>query len=89
MNMLPFEDEVETKIGGKSYAVSSSIYKGDISLDLVADYPFWRAKEGLITNEIPTADELKAIQEDGIPYFTMFSGTSKIILPTGIIYKGE
>lgn len=89
MNMLPFENKIETKIGGESYTVSSSIYKGDISLDLVADYPFWRAKENLITNETPTADELKTIQEDGIPYFTMFSGISKIILPGGIIYKGE
>ena len=41
INMLPFEKEVIMNIGGIEYKTSVTNFKGDISLELVMDDPFW------------------------------------------------
>ena len=44
INMLPFEQKIEMKVGGYSYYTSTTVYKGDISLVLVMDEPTWYSK---------------------------------------------
>lgn len=41
MHMLPFEKQIELTIAGVKYTTSTTNYKGDISLELVMDDPFW------------------------------------------------
>ena len=42
--LLPFEEKTTVKISGKDYNTSTTIYKGEIALELVMDMPFWYAK---------------------------------------------
>ena len=42
--LLPFEEKTTVKISGKDYNTSTTIYKGEIELELVMDMPFWYSK---------------------------------------------
>ena len=44
ISMIPFEMKKDVKVNGISYTVSTTEYKGDITLSLVTDDPFWYAK---------------------------------------------
>jgi len=54
MNLLPFEEKIRVPIGSGGtggeqvvvniYNTSTTIYKGDIELELTLDEPFWYAK---------------------------------------------
>ena len=48
ISMLPFEDNVATNILGVVYNVKTTLYKGEITLNFVMDYPFWYAKKNSI-----------------------------------------
>lgn len=42
--LLPFEEKVETYIGGYTYNTSTTLYKGEITLEFIMDNPFWYSK---------------------------------------------
>ena len=44
ISLLPFEYPTTVMIAGKPYATSSTLYKGDISLQFVMDEPYWYSK---------------------------------------------
>ena len=58
MNLLPFEEKIEVPIGSGGtggeqvviniYKTSTTIYKGDIELELTLDEPFWYAKQNIL-----------------------------------------
>ena len=43
-SFIPFEEKVTVNIEGIDYNTSTTLYKGDISLLLVADEPFWYSR---------------------------------------------
>lgn len=87
MSMLPFEEKTTVKIAGQDYETSTTLYKGDITLQLIMDDPFWYSKINLfkkVDDEekwedafycdnlvLDTKDILKIVQEDNIPLQTM------------------
>jgi len=44
IDVIPFEKTVKMSFSGQTYETSTTLYKGFITLDLVADMPFWYAK---------------------------------------------
>ena len=44
MEVLPFEEKTSIKIDDVSHEVSTTLYKGNISLNFVMDEPYWYAK---------------------------------------------
>lgn len=94
--MLPFEEKTTITIMGKSYDVSTTIYKGEINIRFIMDDPFWYSKEQYIdvsytdvngnkVNSLNSGDALKIILEDGIPTKEMF--TSNILIGDNNIYS--
>lgn len=81
ISMIPFEDQLPMVIGAKTYFVASSLYKGDITLELVCDDPFWYSRKNVFMDEsdLENPDSLKAIGEDGVPYSSMLA-TDNILL---------
>ena len=51
ISLLPFEDKKEIKIGNEIKKISTSLYKGDITLEFVIDEPYWYAKKSYIMIE--------------------------------------
>ena len=47
INLLPFESKVSINVGANTYMTSTTLYKGDISLDFVMDDPFWYSKQNI------------------------------------------
>ena len=84
ISILPFEDNIKTTIGSTTYNVKTTLYKGEITLNFVMDYPFWYAKS--TSYSIPNPD---ITYTDGNDYSGNFNveDTLKIILednlPTG------
>lgn len=70
MSLLPFEEEVEVKIGNIVEKTKTSLYKGEISLSFVMDEPYWYAKESVLQGDI-TSEVLKLVFEDNIPHKEM------------------
>lgn len=48
ISMLPFKTEEHVKILGEDFTTEVTLFKGDISLSLVMDEPFWYAKNNII-----------------------------------------
>lgn len=50
LNLLPFEHPVTISLnsGEQEYYTSTTLYKGEIQLELVMDEPFWYAKQNLL-----------------------------------------
>lgn len=69
MSLLPFEQDIEVEVNNTIYTTKTSLYKGDITLELVMDDPKWYSLNSII-NEI-TPETLKIIHEDGIPHESM------------------
>jgi len=44
LSLLPFELPATVTIAGKTYKTSTTLWKGDISLEFVMDEPFWYSK---------------------------------------------
>lgn len=57
-NMIPFEEKTTVKIAGTSYNTSTTLYKGDITLSFVMDYPFWYARADIMDVDIGTGDTI-------------------------------
>ena len=51
LDVLPFEKVVDINFGGQTFQTSTTLYKGFITLDLVADMPFWYAKQNLFVQD--------------------------------------
>lgn len=47
-SFIPFEQKIDTKVDGIVYNTSTTLYKGDITLSLIADTPFWYSKYAFI-----------------------------------------
>jgi len=41
MDMTPFGEEVEVEINEKKYKTMTTVYRGDITLNFIMDYPYW------------------------------------------------
>lgn len=41
LNLLPFEEKVSFKVNTETYLTSTTLYKGEIILNLVMDQPYW------------------------------------------------
>ena len=48
LNLLPFEAVIEVPILNTTYKTSTTLYKGDINLELVMDEPYWYAKQNVL-----------------------------------------
>jgi len=44
LELTAFEKKIKVRVGAAYYDTSTTVYKGFITLDLVADTPFWYAK---------------------------------------------
>lgn len=44
LTLLPFEKPTTVLVGGLTYNTSTTLYKGEITLDFVMDSPFWYSK---------------------------------------------
>ena len=67
LTMLPFEKEIEVQIGSYKYKTSTTIYKGEIHIDFIADDPFW---ESIINIFGSVTSEGQYVTEwDGVNFF--------------------
>lgn len=48
LDLSPFEKKITIQIGSNSYDTSTTVYRGFISLELTADFPFWYAKQNIL-----------------------------------------
>lgn len=48
LSLLPFESEVEMKISNEVYTTKTTMYKGEITLELVSDDPHWYAVDNIL-----------------------------------------
>ena len=71
MSLLPFEKEVEVKIGEVTKKTKTSLYKGEISLSFVMDDPYWYSLKTIL--ETLEKEDIKLIYEEGIPHISMFN----------------
>lgn len=91
LDLLPFEKQITMKIGSYDYQTSTTVYKGFIDLELVADMPFWYAKQNIFLrnaqgetvydggsiyiNSDVLKEALKICYEDTVPIGDMISVT--------------
>ena len=50
-NLLPLEEHITKMIAGHSYSTSTTLYKGNITLEFIMDEPFWYSKTPLLCYE--------------------------------------
>ena len=48
LHLLPFEGKTTVKISGKEYETSTTLYRGEIDLELIADTPHWYGKTNIL-----------------------------------------
>jgi len=48
ISVLPFEKTIEMEVGGVVFTTSTTLYKGNISLEFISDTPFWYARQNLL-----------------------------------------
>lgn len=89
ISLLPFEKEIQVKVGNTQITTSVSLYKGDIKLSFVMDDPFWYSKDSYLNNSIITKEDAKLIYEDGIPHASMFSMNAPCFLAGGNWYSNS
>lgn len=51
ISMLPFEEKTTVKIQKINYKTSTTLYKGNITLNFIADEPFWYSKVNVLGNK--------------------------------------
>lgn len=91
IDMTPFDvTEIKT-INNKEYKFVSTCYKGNISITLIADDPFWYAIKPVLLNEELTEGEVKIMLEDSIPYVGLFSKdiTNNVLLGNNYCYMAQ
>ena len=85
LNLLPFEHPVQVMISGQAYTTSTTLYKGDISLNLVMDEPYWYAKDNILGIKDGTRYLDKWIDVNGEEvYITGSKDALKILYEDGI-----
>lgn len=66
MDIIPFEEETTVMVNTKEYKTSTTIYKGEFTLNLVMDEPFWHSKSNLLVM-VDSLDNLKnLIRKNGV-----------------------
>ena len=90
LDLTGFEKPFSTMVGGIERSTSTTVYRGFINLEFVADQPFWYAKHNFITNSNGSTyflgediykntqamkEAIKAIYEDTIPLQDMIQST--------------
>ena len=88
MNMLPFEEKKVFKVDNEEIEISTTLFKGDVSIEFCLDYPFWSAINSYYDSV--TEDNAKNIFEDKIPTkemlkTNMFLGNNKYYNGTDIV----
>ena len=88
MNMLPFEEKKVFKVDNEDIEISTTLFKGDISIEFCLDYPFWSAINSYYDSV--TEDNAKNIFEDKVPTkemlkTSMFLGNNKYYNGTDIV----
>ena len=89
-NLQPFEKRFTRMINGQEYSTYTTIYRGDITLNFVADDPFWYARDNILPNMMQDAngeakntldieDYIKVIYEDEIPTYSMLQLSTVIL----------
>ena len=61
--MLPFEQKIETKIGGMIYQTSTTLYKGKINLNFVMDDPFWYSRTNILDEYYEVIDGVETVNK--------------------------
>ena len=52
LHLLPFEHHTTMKVSGYEYDVTTTLYKGEITLKLITDEPHWYAKENVLGKKV-------------------------------------
>lgn len=88
ISMLPFEYEEEVLIGSNKIKTTTTIFKGDITLNFVMDEPYWYSLESYFLGDDISALEAKIILEDGVPHLSMFDEKlNNILLANKYVYN--
>ena len=72
IQVIPFEETVEKSLGGSTFTIKTTLYKGEITLNFVADEPFWHSRTAYFEDVALSTDDTKIIYEDNIPWIDMF-----------------
>ena len=51
LNLLPFEEKISIKVHEREYLTSTTLYKGEIILNLVMDQPYWYSLTNILGKE--------------------------------------
>ena len=101
LSLLPFEEKIEVMISNIKYPTSTTLYKGEITLELIMDSPFWYAKQNILgkTEEVEIDGQTKIryvdewddisrpIEDQAVSIFSS-KDALKIILEDGIPLAG-
>ena len=71
MNMIPFQGSEQKKIGRVNYEITTTIYKGDISLSLIAEEPYWYSLCNLLGTR-----KFGRFEGEEIKYYNEIPGTA-------------
>lgn len=52
LSLLPFDKDVQVTLSSVTYTTKTTIYKGNITLTLVMDEPFWHAIKNILGEEV-------------------------------------
>lgn len=92
-SFLPFEETRTIVLGGVEKQLTTTLYKGELSLSFICDHPHWYAKTSLLPSlDDATAQEINIAWEDGIPFEEMLPSLDTytyLFLADGQKYEGE
>ena len=87
ISMLPFEEEKEVLIGNRKIKTTTTLFKGDISLNFIMDDPYWYSLNSYFSDSNIDSLKAKIILEDGIPHISMFNNNlNNILLADNKVY---
>ena len=61
LELTAFEKKIKVRVGAAYYDTSTTVYKGFITLDLVADTPFWYAKQNILFKNADSEDTFQGL----------------------------
>ena len=87
ISMLPFEEEKEVLIGDRKIKTTTTLFKGDISLNFIMDDPYWYSLNSYFSDSNIDSLKEKIILEDGIPHISMLNNNlNNILLADNKVY---
>lgn len=87
ISMLPFEEEKEVLIGDRKIKTTTTLFKGDISLNFIMDDPYWYSLNSYFSDSNIDSLKAKIILEDGIPHISMLNNNlNNILLADNKVY---